>query len=255
MLKTLNRLWRILATGFCFAAFGLGGLFLRIFIFPLLCFFPKNKQGRIAKTIIQISFYSFIQLMWLLGILTYKIHNPEKLKRNGLLIIANHPSLIDVVFLMSLIKQPDGVVKSALRRNTFTHGPVKAAEFICNDSGQDFIDAAIKSIHKGNNFVIFPEGTRTPKNGIINLQRGAANIAVRGEINITPVTIRCNPPTLAKGDPWYHVPSRPMHYDIEVHDDINIESMYRGIAPTLAVRQLTDHLTSYFTTKTQHANT
>jgi hypothetical protein len=42
------------------------------------------------------------------------------------MIIANHPSLIDVVFLIGLVRQANCVVKQSLWENPFTRGPVRA---------------------------------------------------------------------------------------------------------------------------------
>ncbi len=36
MAERLNRYWRVFATGFCFAVFGLGGLVIRLLVYPLL---------------------------------------------------------------------------------------------------------------------------------------------------------------------------------------------------------------------------
>jgi 1-acyl-sn-glycerol-3-phosphate acyltransferase len=60
--------------------------------------------------------------------------------------------------------------------------------------------------------IIFPEGTRTPADGLIRLKRGAAHIAIRGGRNVTPVVICCTPPTLSKSDKWWRMPARPMQF-------------------------------------------
>ena len=54
-----------------------------------------------------------------LGLMTYEIRGRERLRRDGLLILANHPTLIDVVLLVSLLPNADCVVKSAVARNAF----------------------------------------------------------------------------------------------------------------------------------------
>ena len=103
-------------------------------------------------------------------------------------------------------------------------------------------------MQRGNNLIVFPEGTRTPGDGVIRLKRGAANIAVRGARDITPVLIRCEPPTLGKGDKWWRVPPRRVHFRIEVQDDIAIQGHIRdGSSAVMAARHLTDYLQQYFT--------
>jgi len=247
--ERLGRAWRVAATGLCFACFGIGGLALRLIAFPLLriTVWPQARRTAAARSLIGAAMRAFIWLMSTLGVLRYEVLGAEKLQRSGLLILANHPSLIDVVFLIALVRRADCIVKAPLQRNAFTRGPVRMAGFICNDSGVGLIDAAIASLRAGNNLIIFPEGTRTPRSGVLRLQRGAANIAVRGGIDITPVSIRCRPATLTKGERWFQVPARRAQFDIVVGDDIAIAPFRHDPAgDALAARRLTDHLTDTF---------
>ena len=247
--ERLDRYWRIAATGLCFSSFGIGGLCLRLIAFPLLrvAVWPQPRRTEVARWLVHSAMRSFVWLMRTLGVLSYTVHGAEKLRRRGLLVLANHPSLIDVVFLISLVRRPDCVVKAPLLRNAFTRGPVRMAGFICNDSGPGLIDDAVASLRAGNNLIIFPEGTRTPLSGELHLQRGAANVAVRGGIDITPVVIRCCPPTLTKGEKWYHVPYRRAQFDIVVGDDIAVAPFFaKPAGDALAARRLTEHLAEYF---------
>lgn len=245
MLERLNRWWRMEATGFCFAVFGLGGLLVRMVIYPVLAVtvHPLQRRTQMVKAVIHHSFRAFVALMAGLGVLSYEVRHVERLQRKGLLVLANHPSLIDVVFLISFIRNMDCIVKQALLRNPFTRGPIAAAGFIANDAGATLVESCIASIHAGNNLIIFPEGTRTPVNGAVQLQRGAANVAVRGRINITPVHIHCTLPMLTKGAPWWKVPLRRPHFTIEVREDIDINALMAGASSeALAARNVTQYL-------------
>ncbi len=261
MIQALNRAWRVVATAISFTSFGIGGLLLRLVYFPLLGLFVRDPDRRRekARAAVQRSFAVFIELMRTLGILTYETHGLERLNRGGLLILANHPTLIDVVFLVSLVKNADCVVKASLGRNPFTRGPVLACGYIQNHTGGQLVDDCIASLRAGGNLIIFPEGTRTRPGEPLRLQRGAAQIAARGARDITPVHIRCNPLSLTKGLPWWQVPKRPMHFDIKIDPDVAIEPfLTRTQGETaLAARQLTDHLHDLFSANTQgdHAGT
>ncbi|MFA9440365.1 lysophospholipid acyltransferase family protein [Uliginosibacterium sp. sgz301328] len=248
----LFRCWRVLATGICFASFGLGGLLLWLVVFPILNLVVRNRarRARIARDIIRLTWRMFIGQMHVLGIYTYEFIGEEKLRRNGQLILANHPSLIDVVFLVSHVRNADCVVKGPLARNPFTRGPVRAADFICNDSGEGLIDDCIASLRRGHNLIIFPEGTRTRPGEPMQLQRGAANIAVRGRRTMTPIVIQCDQPMLFKGQKWWRVPRRRPHYVFRVEDDIAVEDITDVSAgEARAARVVTDYLRDYFTTR------
>ncbi|MEO6657399.1 MAG: lysophospholipid acyltransferase family protein [Arenimonas sp.] len=205
-----------------------------------------------ARRLVNRCFALFIGYMHRIGILTYEIKGLESLQRPGLLILANHPTLIDIVFLISLLKNADCVVRSGLAKNIATRGPVSATGYISNDNGPELIEACIKSVKSGKNLVIFPEGSRSKPTHLLPFQRGAANIAIRGHLNITPVLIKCSPPTLSKGVGWYNIPSRRFHVSIEVLPDISVESFCVD-TEALAARKLTEHLTNFFTAELNRA--
>jgi len=252
MLAGLSRCWRVLATGLSFAVFGIGGVLMRVLVFPLLNVLVRQPERRVraAREIIRRAFRAYVDMMRALGVLRYEITGLEKLERGGLLILANHPTLIDTVFLMAFVKNADCIVKGALWNNPFTGGPVRAAGYISNAGGAELVDDCIASLRRGNNLIVFPEGTRTGADGVIALKRGAANIAVRGARDITPVLIRCDPPTLGKGEKWWRVPPRRVLLRIDVQDDVAIAGFIgEGASEVLAARQVTEFLQNYFTGK------
>lgn len=256
MVERLDRAWRVCATGLCFSGFGLGGLVLRVLVFPLLALAPWSAARRqhVCKDVIRQAFRLFLWLMRAVGVIGYEVRNAQRLQRQGLLIVANHPSLIDVIFLIALTRRADCVVKAGLARNPFTRGPVLATGYVRNDSGAEMVQDCIASLRAGNNLVIFPEGTRTPADGGLRLQRGAANIAVRGGFALTPVIIRCEPPTLRKGDKWYRVPVRRPRYVIDVRDDLDPSQLAgAGADDAIAVRAVTQAMTDYFSREIRRA--
>src|SRR5215467_512324 len=117
MFENVRRYWRIFGTGLGFVAIGIGGMF----VFPALNILIWNRQRRtaVARYVIQLTFRSMVGLMRLLGVFRYEIIGLERLDREGLLILANHPTLIDIVFLMAFVKRAVCIVKSRLWRHPF----------------------------------------------------------------------------------------------------------------------------------------
>ncbi len=253
----VNRWWRVIATGFSFAGFGVGGLLLGAIVFPLLLVIVRHRRRRsaLARWTLHHLFRFFVAMICGLGLCSLEVRGRERLHRRGLLILASHPSLIDVVFLMSLVRGADCIVKAALLRNPFTRGPVRAAGFVCNDSGPGLIADCVASVRAGNNLIVFPEGTRTPAGSALGrLQRGAANLAVRGELPITPVRITCSQQMLGKSDKWWRVPRRAGHFLIDVGDDIPVDShLAEAGAQALAARRLNEELARHLGAERSHA--
>ena len=251
MLRALFRGWRLIGTGISFCLFGAGGLVLGFIVFPVIRVMTESNQRRMtwAREAIRLAFKLFIFVMNGLGVLRYSFRGRERLDRRGLLILANHPSLIDAVFLMANVRNADCVVDAPLARNPFTRGGVRTAGYICNDvGGLPMVAACIASLEAGGNLVFFPEGMRTSPGGPIRLTRGGAHVAVRGSRDVTPVVIRCVPPTLTRGEKWWKVPPRQVHFTIEVHEDIAVRPFIEHCPePALAARALPTHLQEYFT--------
>lgn len=253
VLELLDRLRRLIATALCFTAFGIGGLLLWFVVFPLLSLLVRDRlrQSALARRMIHHLFRIFVGLMQGLGVLTYEVHGLDKLQRAGLLILANHPSLVDVVFLIALTPRADCVVKAALQHNPFTRAAVRTAGYIHNETGPAMVGDCIATLQRGNHLIIFPEGTRTVVGQALQLQRGAANVAVRGGVDVTPVVIRCQPSTLTKGEPWWHIPARRPHFVFRIQDDLSVAAVTHGCtSDALAARRLTDYLADYFAKET-----
>lgn len=249
----LDRAWRVVATALCFSCFGLGGVLIGSVAFPVLIVVSPTQavRTRRAQLLIHHCFRYFVGLMCCVGVISLRVQGAERLVRGGQLVLANHPSLIDVVILISLLRQANCIVKGALWRNPVTHGPVVAAGYISNHGGSELIDDCVSALHKGDNLIVFPEGTRTPVNGPLQIQRGAANIAVRAACIVTPVVIRVSTPMLPKGWPWYRVPPTRPHFMVAVEEDIDMQTFLAGRPATLAARDLTQWLHEFFTRETK----
>ena len=244
-MTSANRCWRQLATGLCFIVFGLGGMVIALLSLPLHLFVrSEERRERIAKRTIHYAFRCFVYLMRALRVMTFEIVDRHRLLEPGQLIIANHPTLIDVVLLMSFIPNADCVVKKGLLSNPFTWGPVRAARYIVNDSPEAVIDAAKSSMARGNCLIIFPEGTRTTPGARLKLQRGAANIAIRTANKLRPVIIQCEPLTLTKHSRWHQVPKHRFHMRFRVMDPIDVEPYLAG-SPSLKSRDLTNRISEH----------
>ncbi len=248
LIKKLAYGWRLFGTGFSFFTFGVGGLILWFVIFPVLAIIPGTRREKIgrAQNAVHYSFYMFIGLMHRIGIMTYEINGLEKLNRPGQLILANHPTLVDIVFLISRIKNANCIVKGSLWRNPFMRGPILNAGYISNSDPEQMIADCVEWLQSGGTMIIFPEGTRSIPGKPYQFQRGAANIALEANKIVTPVTITCYPSTLTKAEAWYQIPWRHFHLAMHVGEDLPLAEYIKLKPRSIAVRHFNQSLQDYF---------
>lgn len=252
MYKRLNRGWRIIATAASFTLFGIGGLVLTLAVLPVMYVLIRDRAVRKRRTqhLLSYACAGFIRFMRYSGVVDYDLSGVEHLRTPGALIVANHPSLIDVIFLIACMREVDCVVKQRLWHNPVTGGPVRQAGYISNAEAPELVDNCRASLQAGNRLIIFPEGTRTRPGQKLHLQRGAANIALHAGADVVPVTIIARESTLAKGQPWYHVPSQKIYLCISAGPPIVTRAYLDkyGNIPR-AVRRLTADLHDYYTAR------
>lgn len=249
IIHKLNYGWRLLATAVSFVCFGIGGVLLWIGVFPLLSILPGNRRQRISRgqRVVHYSFYVFIGLMHRLGVMTYEAIGLEKLNRPGQLIVANHPTLVDIVFLLSRVREASCIVKASLWRNPAMRGPILNAGYISNGDSVAMIDDCVDWLVSGGSMIIFPEGTRSVPGQAYRFQRGAAAIALQADTIVTPVTITCTPSTLTKGLAWHRIPKQRFHLTMRVGDDVSLAE-FRQLQPrSIAVRRFNQTLQDHFT--------
>lgn len=218
-MRRLDQPWRLVGTGLSFALFGLGGMLLGMLLFPLVHLIVRNKRRghAICRELVRLAFRLFIQVMAGLGVLVYSFEGAARMKHlRGTLILANHPSLIDVVFLISQLPQAVCVVKKSHWNNPFVMGIMRGAGYISNDSPTKMVEDSVAALERGENLVIFPEGTRTRPNQPMQLKGGAATVVATTGRPFIPVYITCTPTTLTKGDKWYRVPSERPRFRLVV---------------------------------------
>lgn len=241
--------WRWLAIASGYVVFGLFGIILKIVLLPFTSrllnpSLPANQKR--ARSIIQFLWRQFLRYIRLIGGFNYRFPNQDRLGRPGQVIIANHPSLLDVVFMLAHARQSNCIVKQSLLDNPFLNSAIRACGFIPNDGSPDVIDRAVAALHSGQSVLIFPEGTRTGEDDVIRFHRGACAIALRGAAVITPVIIHMRPRCFKRNQPWYHIPHEKVNYEFIIGDDIDPAHWKSGKHMPAATRQLNAHLQTYF---------
>jgi 1-acyl-sn-glycerol-3-phosphate acyltransferase len=239
----VRRAWRAARTGFAFLWFGTGALFLTAVAFPALRAVRRRPRDRelAVQWLIHLAFRLHVWLMEGLGLIRVTRIGTERLRGGQpLLVVANHPTLIDVVLLVACLPQADCVVKRVYWSRPILRRIMTEAGYIANDDGDGLVADCVARLEAGRTVLLFPEGTRSPRSAVGAFKRGAAHIALRSGAALVPVLITCDPPTLMRGQRWHDVPARTAHLTIEVTPPM-VPGDLRSGTP-LAARRLTAEL-------------
>jgi 1-acyl-sn-glycerol-3-phosphate acyltransferase len=203
--------YRVFAKWLSFFIFGLGTLTLVTLVFPVMRLFlhPRWRFQKYARLLITVSFKLFIWFMRIVDVVELRTDDKIRYRElSGKIVIANHPSLLDVVMLISLIPNADCIVRSGLSK-TIVSGVIRQLYIPNSVSYEKLAEDCRVSLHRGNCIIIFPEGTRTPRKGQAIYRKGAARISLDSRCPVVPVHICGNDKYgLGKHDPWTGVNSR-----------------------------------------------
>lgn len=241
------RFLRVITTGLSFFLFGFAGILLGALVVPLLLAIPGSRVARQARIrrMIRLAFRALVGFMNQSGAISYSFSGIESLGRPGQLVIANHPSLIDIVLMVAFVPGVACVVKRAAWRNPSMVVAVHAAGFVPNAPTDVMIEKASERLAAGECLIMFPEGTRTVPGKASRFHRGAASVALRAARVVTPVFIDVRPAHLSKAVPWYRVPPTRPHYSLWVGPDIDPDA-YRARPAPAASRALNQRFKSSY---------
>lgn len=247
--RAAERIARSAGSGFLFSVFGIGAVVLAAALLPAarLRAFSGEPADLVAQRWISRAFAFFIALGRAIRIWDFEVRGFERLQPGGTLIVANHPTLIDVVLLLARMPQCDCVVKRAAWRNPALAGIVRAAGYVPNDDGVAMIDACVERLRAGRTLLLFPEGSRSPDEGFRRFERGAAHVAIRAGRPLLPVFIDCQPPSLKKGQAWYALPNALMRFRLQAGEPIDVATLVDAHEPVpLAARHVNAAILRYF---------
>ncbi|CAG0977670.1 hypothetical protein BURK2_01658 [Burkholderiales bacterium] len=258
-MRQLERLWRLLVTGFAFVFTALGALVFSFVVFPAQRLLTRDPLRRrdLAQETVRRGFRLLVGLLRGSGVMRLEtialVELQERLRgRQGGLVLANHPTFIDIVVLLSLLPRATCVVKRALWSNPFYGGIVRATGYLSNADPEALLADCARVVSEGRVLVIFPEGTRSTPGLPLKFRRGAAHIALQSAGDIFPVLLTCTPATLTKGSHWYEIPRERFCLKVEARPPLQTRDLVTGRSEaSLAARELTKRLESYFTLELQ----
>ena len=243
------RAWHRLASAIAFALFGLLGLLLPLLVFPLLRCWPGSRDARQLRCqrAVHEVFRGYVRVIEAMGVVRMRVVAGEALRCPGQLVVANHPTLLDAVFLIARMPQADCVAKRATWSNPFMRGVVRATGYLANDLGNELVDACAERLAAGRSVLLFPEGTRSPKGGLGPFQRGAAHVALRAGTPLRAVVLTSDPPGLDRSRRWYQMPTQRLAIGVDAREVLEpAELAPAGTSRGVAARRVTAALREFY---------
>lgn len=243
MIKLLRSITMILL----FIFFGIGALILNLMIFPIAKVVLKEKN--------LLYFYSdtihnlwkfFTTLCQISGMIRLDIKDREKivsLKKK--IIVATHPSFIDIVILIALIPRTTCLVKSDLSKNPILNNIIKSIFILEDERIDSLLKHSKEMIDNGFNVIIFPSGIRHRQDEHPKIRKGAATMAMNARADIAALKYYTDYDFLFINQPIYEAGSKPVTYTLSFAGEINTDSELKKSDNKIVVKKnITNMITS-----------
>lgn len=242
---------RILLTGSAFLVFFMTGALIGRLVLPLVAHFPGSpaRKKRRLDAFFLFANRWFVGYMRLFGLVRFRRPElpPDFPHGRAYMLIANHPSLIDVLLPLTMIPGLTTLYKPSWYRKWSIRPLLRYGNHVAGTDGRALqssdaeedsstLDRMVAQLRAGHPLLLFPEGTRSRERSLRRFRRGAVEAAVRAGVPIVPMFISVNPPMLMKHQPWHVVPKKGGRYVIEFFPVL--ETAGKDLDPRAVNRQL-----------------
>lgn len=209
----LIRAFRVLLAGGAFLGFGLGAPLIGLWMAVLWCAGGSTlvRRKRCQRTLGR-TFRFFHAYMNAVGLIKYSptLDLPER--SGARILIANHPSLVDVTAILAAYPEACCLVKAPIYDNPLFYLIMKFCGHIRVSqsemaAGTEALSEATGRLDEGSDVLLFPEGTRSKGAEVGDFRAGAFALAVHAGASLAPIAIFCSRPVLKRGTPWYLIPT------------------------------------------------
>ncbi len=211
MLRMLRNVWLPFAYYLSWVWFGLGGLALNVACIPLLLLPNRERHGPRARAVTRWLFNFWQQWLHASKVVRVDWTGFDRPLPTDVIYVANHPGIMDAPLLLARLPDTVCIFKPAMLRNPFLAPTALACGYVsAGTNGIDLIRNSVDRVNAGQSLLIFPEGTRTAANAVLNpLKSGFALIARRAGRPVQLIYVRTSPNLGSKSLPWWHLPTLP----------------------------------------------
>ncbi len=169
-----------------------------------------DGRERFFQRLVHRSFAFFIRCMEAVRVLSVRYEGFGRWPADaGLVVVANHPGLMDVGWLVARMPEVMCVYKPAVGNSPLFGATARCAGYLPGNRAYHLLRTAAAKIAAGRTLLVFPEGTRTLGGSLNPLMPGFVAIARMARVRIQLVRITCDSELLTKGRALWMVPRLP----------------------------------------------
>lgn len=207
---------RSLACFVCYSVmlvlFAVGALCFYVAMWIHLFFVDSERAPRVARLYIHRGAQLLFLILQRIGLMRVKIDG-KGWSSEASVVVANHPSMLDAMLLLSLLPNAVCVMKRPLLRLPIIGGFARWARYIPQAEAPELLKSASQALATGASIIVFPEGTRSDLGGMGTFKRGAARLALEANRPVVPVVISMAPVVLGRGWPLERPPATAIKYE------------------------------------------
>lgn len=200
---------------------------------------PATLGRRLGRWMIRHGLHRYLRWLELIGACQFDLAAIDVLREGGpLILVANHPCLIDAPLILSRLPDVACVMKAQLMRNPLFGGAARLAGYVRNEPPVGMVLTAVDNLKAGSHLLVFPEATRTTRAPVNAFTPTAGLIAQRARVPVQALIIETDSAFLSKGWPVFRQPRMPIRYRVRLGERFD---------PPADVSAFTAQLETYFT--------
>lgn len=226
-MKTFGRIYLGIAYYFAVSVFLIVSFCVNCLCFLLGLIPGARMLKHPLRTVLQ---FLFRRWAWFMGFIrVLDLRTPEKTPRkigNGEIWVMNHPSILDASYMLKFITNGTCIYKTEIGSSPLYGATAKLAGYIPNVGGPDMVRLACEALERGEDLVIFPEGTRSTHVNVENFKAGFGLIAKRSRAAINVMRMESPDDFMTREAPFGKVPNLTAHVAIDWLDKLDTEQFH-----------------------------
>lgn len=178
-----------------------------------------HRRGVAGRTMLRLSARLILQVARLTGLIQYDPSAVTELAgphhTSGLLLVANHPSRLDALFMIADLPDLVCITKASIWDHRLFGATIRMAGYPRVGDDRQLTSVAAFLLN-GYHVLVFPEGTRSPTAGQARFRPGFTFLARQAQVPIQTIMIVTDSGFLGRDWPLLRVPARSVRFGLRV---------------------------------------